>query len=308
MAVDACNCTDGTKGWGLSSCFNKFGYPLGYAFQKLKDSTGADNGLTGTEAAPLTQTAWEDSYLYVVDQSIRVNVLSNVKAVTDEREDPNTEDIDGVEFFVSEGTRKITFEVYGVPSKVKGFIEALRCGEYGFYPISNTKNLGGLKDGATVRPIPIEVGTLFVKEMFQTKTSQQKLMVSFQVSEEYNDSDFGFVPAKAIDADLLGTTPQIETIVTGDGNADSNGAETVVLTYSANNSTTPEALLGAGDTSYYEIYNTTTQATVSISSIVDNGSGSYTFDYVGQTPADVLELRYVDGSPLSFDFYTWVEA
>ena len=234
MAVDACNCTDGTKGWGLSSCFNKFGYPLGYAFQKLKDSTGADNGLTGTEAAPLTQTA--------------------------------------------------------------GALQISLCS-------SET-----LKDGATVRPIPIEVGTLFVKEMFQTKTSQQKLMVSFQVSEEYNDSDFGFVPAKAIDADLLGTTPQIETIVTGDGNADSNGAETVVLTYSANNSTTPEALLGAGDTSYYEIYNTTTQATVSISSIVDNGSGSYTFDYVGQTPADVLELRYVDGSPLSFDFYTWVEA
>ena len=112
MAVDACNCTDGTKDWGLSSCFNKFGYPLGYAFQKLKDSTGADNGLTGTEAAPLTQTAWEDSYLYVVDQSIRVNVLSNVKAVTDEREDPNTEDIDGVEFFVSEGTRKILHRQY----------------------------------------------------------------------------------------------------------------------------------------------------------------------------------------------------
>ena len=45
MAVEACNCTDGLSGWGLSNCFNKFGYPIAYGFQKLK-SDGNDNSIT----------------------------------------------------------------------------------------------------------------------------------------------------------------------------------------------------------------------------------------------------------------------
>jgi len=307
MAVEACNCTDGTKGWGLSSCFNKFGYPLGYAFQKIKNSSGDDNKVEATEAAKLTQLTWESS-LYSSDQNLKISVLSNVKAVTDEREDPNTEDVDGVEIFVSEGTRKITFEVYGVPSKVKGFIEGLRCGEFGFYAISNTKNLGGLKVDGGVQPIPIEKGTLFVKEIFQTKTGQQKLMVTFQVSEAYNDSDFGFLPASIIDADLLGTTPQIQALLTGDGAADSAGAETVNIVFSANNSTVDEPIAGANDAAYYTLQNTTTGGAVTISGVVDNGGGEYEILYTSQTTADVLVLSYANGSPLAFEDYTFLEA
>lgn len=305
MAVDACNCTDGTNGWGLSSCFNKFGYPLGYAFQKIKDSTGADNFVTGTEASPYDQATWSGS-LYSSDESLRIHLLSNVKAVTDEREDPNTEDVDGVEMFVSEGTRKISFEVYGVPSKLKGFIEGLRCGEWGFYPISNTKNLGGLKDGADIKPIEIERGTLHVKEMYQTKTGQQKLMVTFQVSEEYNDSDFGFLPASAISADLLGTTPQIQAEVTGDGAADSAGNETFSLAFSANNSTIDIPVVGVVAANL-QLYNNTTDASVSITTLTETSDGNYALAYTAQTASDELVLSNADGSPVALS-YTFTEA
>lgn len=291
MAV--CNCNDGVSGFGLPSCVGGADRPLGYGFQKLKNGASF-NALSGQ----ITQSIWEGA-LWNENKNLRINTVVLAKNITDERADPNTEDVDGVGQFVSEGARIVTFELYGVPAKLKAFIEGLRCGEYGFYEITASNELAGLKVGGNLRPIPMEKGTIFVKYFRKTKSTLQKLMVSFQVSENYNDADFGYIPSDDITADLLGTDSQIEANPTL-GTITGVSVE-LTLDFVVGDSTTPIPLEGMDQTSYFKLYNNTTAAVVVVAGVVEGDDGLYTISFVAQTTSDSLTISPSTLSPFTFE-------
>jgi len=296
-----CNCNDGVDGFGIASCVELMKRAVGFGFQKTK-SYNAYNSVDGSVV--LDQATWE-TLLYTSDKDVRMNVLRNVKNVTDERADPEFENLDGIDYVVAEGQRYISFEVIGTPSKLKSIVEGLNCGDYSVFTITAAEQLGGWKNGTDLRGVPIEKGTLYTKIIPATRTTKAKLMVKFMIAEAFNDGDTGLIPSDDVTADLLGTNSQIQ-IATSAVTVASATTITLDLDYYANDSTTPQAYVGAvaGD---FDLYNNDTALSVA-ATVAEGVDGSYTLTFAAQTTADDLELRDKSGSKIAFTTVTGLVA
>ena len=299
MAV--CNCNDGVLGFGLATCVGLAGRAVGFGFRKNKNA-GVYNVING--ATVVSQPIWE-ALLYNSDADVRMNVLKNVKTVTDERADPDFEELDGVSYVVAEGQRYISFEVIGTPSKLKTIVEGLRCGEYGFTMITADNQLAGWKVANELRGIPVEKGTLYTKIIPATRTTKTKLMVKFMVAESFDDGDMGYIPADQVTADLLATNAQIQASLDS-ATVASATTITVDVDYYANDSTTPQEYVGA-DVNDFVLFNVTTDAAVVVV-VTEPTDGSYLLTFAAQTTSDVLELRDANGSPIAFTTETGLVA
>lgn len=300
----ACSCGSPSTPFGYSSCVDIAQRAVGFGFQSIKNDAGGNNEFA---SIPLTQALW-DAAIYSNDDSVRVELLKNVKTVTDERADPEFEELDGISYVTAEGQRYISFEVIGAPNKLKTYVDALRCGVNGFYMISAGNELVGDldTDNSSVRPIPMEKGTLYTKIIGTTRTTQQKLMVKFMVAESFDDADMGMIPSDDVSADLKATPSQIGVSLSSVIVA---SATTITLdaTYKLNNVITPEPYVGAAGTDF-DLYNVTTASTVTVTPTEPVTDGTYVLTFAPQTIADVLELRDADGSVISYATVTGLVA
>lgn len=302
-----CSCDTGANGFGLIDCYGEPDRVVAYGFQQLKDG-GTENYLS----APLLQAAW-DGALYNKNGAVRISVLRNAKQVTDEREDPVTETIDTVDYIIRDGKRMITFTVVGVPSKIIAYINSLRCQNIGFYGISAANQLLGRNKETiadALHPIPIEKGTIYAKEMPKTTDAFQKVQVTFQVAENYDDSQNAFFPSSVVDADLLDTPAMIQANVTSTGTATTTATTQVInLSFALSGQVglnEPLENFGAV-TGNIDIYNETTSAVVATAGFTESATtpGEYTITFLAQTTADVM--RFSAGATAPFNFVSFTK-
>lgn len=297
-----CSCDTGANGFGLIDCFSQPDRVVAYGFQQLKDG-GSENYLT----APLSQAGWNGA-LYNKSGAVRISLLRNAKMVTDEREDPVTETIDTTDLIIRDGKRIISFSVVGVPSKIIAYINSLRCQNIGFYGVSAANQLLGRNKETiadALHPIPVEKGTIYAKEMPKTTDTFQKVMISFQVAENYDDSQNAFIPSDKVAADLLDTPAMIQANAVTSGTATTTATtQEIQLNFALSGQvgeTEPLENFG-GVTANIEIYNENTFASVTPSGFAESSTtpGLYTVTFPAQTTADVL--RFSAGALAPFNF------
>jgi hypothetical protein len=300
MAV--CSCDTGVTAFGLTDCYGKPDYPVGFGFTYLKSDGVNYNTISPT----ISQNTWE-GLLWNDDPKQRLNVLKNVKEVVDERDDSEVESIDNIDYVIRDGKRMVTFSVIGAPSALKTAIEGIRCGNFGFFVLTASGQIGGWKpafNSFSLRPIPIEKGTLQVKEIAPTKSTQKRTQVMFQVAESFDDGNYGFIPSEDISADLIGTNALLQGYT---------GAPTIAATkvtfsinWSLNGSTTPLPLEGLDTTSYFRLYNQTTSAVVTVASVAEVSPGVYELGFTAQTALDVIRVERGLTAPFTFNDFTFV--
>lgn len=302
-----CSCDTGANGFGLIDCYGEPDRVVAYGFQQLKDG-----GLENLFQSPLSDADWK-SALYNKSGAVRISVLRNAKQVTDEREDPVTETIDTVDYIIRDGKRMITFSVVGVPSKIIAYINSLRCQNIGFYGISAANQLLGRNKGIiddTLYPIPVEKGTIYAKEMPKTTDSFQKVMVTFQVAENYDDSQNAYFPSDVVDADLLDTPVMIQAnVITGGATTTTATTQEIRLNFALSGQVGVNEPLEnfGGVTGNIDIYNETTAAVVATATFVESVTtpGLYTVGFTSQTTNDVL--RFSAGATAPFNFVSFTK-
>ncbi len=307
--AELCACDSGTPGFGVIDCFGKPDRPVGIGFMPLK-SGGALNVIT----APLNQAAWE-ALLYTKDATQRLSLLNDVKAYTSERDDAVTETIDTIDYYISEGKKMVSFEMIGVPAKLKAYVDSLRCGKNGFVAPTASGQLLGMRRaiGADeLFPIPIIAQTVTSKIIDKTKETLAKMMIMFQIAESVNDADIVYIPADEITADLVDTGAMIQTIATTTGTSTTTSTtQEVQLDFSMSgviSANGMEAYEGISTATYFEIYNQNTLATVLVSGVSESAvtPGLYTLTFAAQTTPDVLEFSASNTAP--FDFVAFTKA
>lgn len=302
-----CSCSGGVPGWGLADCFTGVDRATSIAFQRLK------NGSTVNSISPLiTQISWE-ALLYTKVAGTRISVLNDIKTYTSDRDDEITETIDGIDYSVSQGKKMISFVVVKPPMGLQNYINSIACQSTGFYlPTASNQLIGtGVAGTTTLKPIPIQKGTLTTKAIDGTKETFAKLQVTFQVDERYQDGDTLFIDSDQIQADLNNTNPMIQAVGSNPNGLSASTTTKIevdlAFALSGKISTTGlDALTNFDDTDFFAIYNTTTSAAVVVSAISESAtvSGRYTLSFTAQTLADVLEVSATNLAPFNFETLT----
>jgi hypothetical protein len=303
MAV--CSCDTGVTAFGLTDCYGKPDYVVGFGFINMKSDGVNYNTISGS--SNVSQSIWE-GLLWNNDPKQRLNLLKNVKEVTDEREDATTETIDEIDYFIRDGKRMVSFSVVGAPDLLKTVVEGIRCGNYGFFTITASGQIGGWKattNASSLRPIAIEKGTLQTKVIQATKSTQKRVMVMFQVAESFDDGTYGFIPSENIGADLIGTNALLSGLIVG-APVIAATSVTVHVDWELNGSTTVLPLEGLDTIAYWSLYNETTSATVTITAVTETAAGTYQLTYAAQTALNVIRISRGAAAPFTFDSFTYV--
>ena len=307
--AELCACDTGVNGFGVIDCYGKPDRNVGLAFQSLK-SGGSLNNIS----APVNQGDWE-ALLYTKDATQRLSLLNDVKTYTSERDDAVTETIDTIDYYISEGKKMVSFELIGVPVKLKAFIESLRCQKSGFYGVTASGQLLGIKRSIgsedELFPISIQSGTITAKVIDKTKETLGKMMVTFQIDENVNDADIVFIPSTEITADLIDTESMIQATATTSGTTTTLATtQEVQLNFSLSgviSGTGSEPLEGFTNTANFEIYNETTLATVAVNGVSESSTvpGLYTISWVTpQTTSDLITFSASNAAPFNFAAFT----
>lgn len=112
-------------------------------------------------------------------------------SVTDEKDDPNTESLDGIDYIVSQGARKFSAMSIKTDSVYLSKISKGKCGEFAVYGVDKSNRLIGeiSTDGLYLYPLAIENGTFDAKLVKGTYSTIQKTMISFNYDDSLEDCD-----------------------------------------------------------------------------------------------------------------------
>lgn len=244
---------------------------------------GTKNGV------PISQII-DDTYLIErlndADKSKRWYPTLPLKQVTDEREDPETEDIDGMSYITDEGVRNFTGFTISADPVYQGKLDSGKCGELSAFVIDKSGRLVGeiSDDGSTLYPIPIERGTFYTKLIKTQQGVIQKVQISFAWSELASDKKLRLMTATA---DLVNARGLLDINATISGESTTGFVAALTYSYGYANAVQKAIGLLLAD---FELYNVTTGAPVVITSVTEDPVGTYTFVIPAQTSSDVLRL------------------
>lgn len=170
-------------------------------YMPIFDNAGARNyiDLTGDLDAAYFSGLINDS-----DGSQRLFPLPEMKAVEDTRGDAVTEDFaDGTKIFIRDGSRAFSGMIVGklASTKLKGKIEAARCGEMGVFNVDADGNIIGIvsEDQTKLYPIRLDSESISATFIQATDTTIQKLNVKFNYHPDENDACLGMITADELD-------------------------------------------------------------------------------------------------------------
>lgn len=298
--MKGCNCKSGPQNTGIPSCvdvLNRTSYEI-YMYKRANDGTYnsiKDSDLVGG----ILPTSFITAKINETDESKRWYVMPKVKNVTFEQADPNTEDIDGIPYPVSEGiiTGTVDYVSRDASPQWYGVLKSFECLDVAKYEVTVSGELIGVEYDNEFRPMPMEQGTMWLKFQRPTKTAVGKIMQTVVWKE-----DFPVERINAIAADKF-----------EDGALDSlNGLQDIVLESSATATTTTVTVdasliyggfedkqtvegLVADDFNYDGIgtvYNVTQDSSVGVTA-VESPEGTYTLTFAAQTSADVIRVKVV---------------
>jgi hypothetical protein len=212
----------------------------------------------------------------------------------------------GRKSFLRNGIITVTAETWDKDgtSVIKGKMAQLRCADWGVLFVTD-KNLiiGRETNDNLFAPIAIDSQSVDPKFMFKTNTTTQKVMLTFDLDRNFDDStyyavsgdelwstvdetvksiDFNDVP-KIVDCDLsLSTTATTTQVQIAVNDAYRQGARNV-------NNTDLGNVIGLSDLDFL-VTNVTDLTTITPSSIVEEPSGNYIISFSAQTSGDKIKV------------------
>lgn len=285
--MDFCNCGDGLGNTGTPNC------------QELMDvtrkivlvQTYADDGTRNRipKAGDFGE-AEITALLNHEDPSKRWYPTTLLDNVEDVKGDNTYETLNsGKNLFIKEGIRTFKAVSVGQSATYVGKQNQAKCVEFGIYIIDKSRKLTGevSSDGDYLDLIPVDNETFAVTLEKATDTTVQKAMISFEFSEQADDSKL-----KSITADELGfNVLNIEGLKDLNGVASLPLVESVTVTLTLDYGTFKNAFTATGfEEADFSAYNNTTSAAVVLTSVTEGDNGVYAIVTPTQTLADDIDI------------------
>lgn len=287
--MSVCSCSVTLSNTGTPGCYSIQDVAKKLIMVPIQDSSGNLNRIDLT-SIPSNSTI--KGYINNSDDKARWYPMPEMENVTNERGDPITEEFpSGNIYKVRNGTKTFTGQMVKQGAEYAGQIESFGCEDMGAFIIDASGNVIGDKSTTGyLSPIKINTQTWDVRTQDTGDQTIARILLTFQWNNSVQDSDIGMLKASDFDSDvdwldynglidLYGTVSSIST--TG----------FTMKVYTIFGSVLNPKVMPGLNSSDFEIYNETTAATVTISSMAENPAGTYAFTYTAQTPADELSLR-----------------
>lgn len=299
-----CDCNVGLSNMGTPGCQNVQNVTAKLIVVPTFDSDGIRNFIDTT--ATLDQD-FIDARVNDTDPSTRWFIVSRnkMKNVEDVKGDSVFETFtDTSNVFVREGARAFAALILKQSPTFLGKIKAARCVDISVFLVDIEGNLMGSTTVADkLFPIRVDKETWDAKDMRQTDTTKQRVMLNFEFASIEKDEDVKMIKASEFSAgvDLLTEKGLIDVNVsiTTPATVTTVG---ITTTFDYGTAITNDPLVGKdapGDWDLNEI--TPSPGSVTISSVVEISPGVYDITFAAQTSADVLELNL---KTLGFDMPT----
>ena len=206
-----CACsTDGINGnTGTSNAILQLKRPECYYLVAKFADDGTKNVINASDfVAGVLPASFITEKINHIDPSKRWYPLPELRSVTNERADPESQSFDGGQNsqITADGLRTVSALVLGVNAKYKKNLDRLSC-DYGlaFFEVDECGALGGEENAtkATIfEPHPIGKKTFYTKLMKASGSDAQTLSVTFEYDSRADDANECIIPASALGLDL----------------------------------------------------------------------------------------------------------
>lgn len=283
-----CSCSAGLGNTGTPTCF-----PIATVAKKLilvptYDSTGALNSIDVTDTL---DAAYLTARINDVDASKRWFPLAGtMENVTSERADSITESApSGKIAFIKKGVRSFSGEMWSQSPQYVGKLEEARCVDVSAYVIDGDGNIMGTssKGSDLIYPIKIDKNSLDARLINATDTTVQKVQLTFNWDDTVKDEDIFMLTDADYTFDALAAKGLLDICVDYSSITTTGFVASLYTIYGSKKTPAVDAGLVIGD---FALYNNTSAASVTITSVTESPNGTYTFVIPAQTSADVMVL------------------
>jgi len=298
--MKSCNCKSGASNTGVPACvdvLNRTSYEI-YMYKRAND--GTYNSIQESDLVNgVLPTSFITAKINETDPSKRWYVMPKVKNVTFEQADPNTEDIEGIVYPVSEGMITGTVDYiskYASP-KWYGVLKSFECLDVAKYEVTVAGELIGLEYDDELRPLPMEQGTMWLKYQRPTKTSVAKIMQTVMWGEDFPVERINGLASDRFEDGALESLNGLLDIILEENDAATTTTVNVTaeLCYGGFDDKEKVEGLVADDFNYdgvATVYNVTDDTSLAVT-VVESPEGVYTLTFAAQDSSDVIEVRVV---------------
>jgi len=293
MAVCSCNVT--LSNTGVPGCQPLTSVAERLILVPLRDGSNVRNGI---DLSSIPDNAGILALINQADDTKRYYPLPEMENVTNERAEPVTEEApSGTVAKIRNGVKTFSGEIWFQGATFAGLVDAFGCATMGAYIVdADGKLIGDKSVEGFLYPLAIKMPTWDVRTLDTSDTTVAKVSLNFQWADSISDQDVGFMAGSDFGADVDWLTYNgLIGLNGGTPSAISTTGFTIPVETafgSVANPVVQSGLLSAD----FEVYNVTTAASVTISTMTESPSGTYTFTFVAQTSADVLSLRIASGT------------
>lgn len=181
-----CACEVGLSNTGTPGCVTLQGVTSRLVFVPLKDSTGALNFVDVSTSLPTWSTLINQA-----DPTKRWFPTPFIEKPELPKADPVFEEgASGKSYFVKNGKRSFSGEIFEMPANYAGKLQANKCVDFGVYIIDVQGNLVGSlsSDSTKLYPVPCEKVSLVATYMMATDTTVPKIALKFDFQRLFDDS------------------------------------------------------------------------------------------------------------------------
>jgi len=283
----ACDCNVSLSNTGTPNCES-----IANVAKKLYyfNTFAADGTRNGIDTTVTLDQAYLDAKINEADATKRFYPLVDMENVTDEAADSAFEEApSGTKAFIKEGVRSFVGEFWKQSPTFLGQIKSARCTDISVIYVDADGNIiGSCDDGGDVLyGIRVDKNSWDAKLVKATDATVQKVPLAFDYSQAEKDENLQMILASETDADWLGAKGLLD--VNAEYSAISTTGFVAKLTYKYGSKITknPDVGLVLGD---FTLFNVTSSLAVTITSVVEDPNGTYTFVIPAQSSSDVLRL------------------
>lgn len=282
--MSKCNCDTGIFNLQSAACLIHPGITRKFVFVEYFKADGTINGVDLSSAFGEAQI---DALINQSDGKLRWYLSDSISNFTTERDDPNTEAVDNINYITSQGTRNMSGDFLSSSTELSEKINGNNCIDIGVYLIDEDNGFAGIVNrDLWMDPIRLERNA-FGKIVFPTESSIFKVSYSSTWQKTVKDGDVRVLPFSEHGTDLLNKRGLIDVSASSEATTSTTTASVRWTTTDGSASGTPFTGLAFGD---FTLTNTTTNLPVAISASVENPNGTYEVTFAAQTASDNLTL------------------
>lgn len=293
-----CSCASGDPNLGQPGCLDSFSRDLRLIFMDIRANDGTYNQITAADfVADVLPEAFIVGKINEADDSKAWNITEILKDPEPVRADSITEEVDNVDNIVSQGALKYTGVFYGGVGSPQyaGKINGMSCNNKAYMSVDVAGNMKGkyVDDGTgtsnfVFRPRKIEPNTINATYLEPTKSTRQRVTITFSLAQTENDGNMRMIKASKIGVDMK-DVEGVKFVNITTSNVIATAVDfNMVYDYGGAFGLLPHK--GVVDSDVV-LFNDTTSSVVAMAVVENDESGNYTGTFVAQTALDDMQLN-----------------